>query len=651
MKRTLCVLFISCLITVSFSAHAQDEPPQDSSFAFNIFEPVPGPKNYITIDGPDVGYELQPTAGFLFNYQRKPFVIYAADENNEVTDEAAEIVGNLMIIDFMASFSFLERFMVGLGFPLLLWQSGHEYEVIANSVLTEGDPVSISGKPGDIRIHLKAHIIKLGPVGLAVAAIPTIPISYLSGVDNDFGGDGNVTGRIKAIVGVDLGDLNMAFNIGAHIREESTFFSTEVGSQLIFGGALKYDIIPEIDVYLEAIGANGFTTQIDETPFEAYAGGIFSIARDFHIKVGAGPGILGGVGVPQFIAFAGFQWAEAKDESEVKWDENDRDLDGIPNDEDQCPDEAEDFDQYQDEDGCPDKDNDGDGILDGYDSCPMEKEDKDGYRDDDGCPDLDDDEDGIPIPQDQCPDEPEDTDGFEDEDGCPDPDNDGDGVPDEEDQCFDEAEDKDGFEDDDGCPDPDNDRDGVPDSEDRCPDKPETLNGFKDDDGCPDRGKQLVVITENQIEIKQQINFGSGSDKIKGSKSFQILDIVAKILVANPQIRVSIDGHTDNRGSAKYNRELSKKRADAVKEYLVDKGVGADRMETQGYGPDKPIESNRTRKGRDANRRVEFNIIKPETAAAPAPADTADDGVDMQFDEPAEGGEETPDMSFSEDET
>ena len=143
-------------------------------------------------------------------------------------------------------------------------------------------------------------------------------------------------------------------------------------------------------------------------------------------------------------------------------------------------------------------DADQDGILDVYDACPEEAEDFDGFQDDDGCPDYDNDYDGIPDLEDNCPNDAEDYDGFEDSDGCPDPDNDQDRILDIHDECPDEAEDFDGFEDDDGCPDYDNDNDGIPDVDDECPNQPETFNGFEDQDGCPD---QLNIVTINQMRI------------------------------------------------------------------------------------------------------------------------------------------------------
>jgi hypothetical protein len=174
----------------------------------------------------------------------------------------------------------------------------------------------------------------------------------------------------------------------------------------------------------------------------------------------------------------------------------DNDRDGIADVVDECPDEPESLNGYMDEDGCPEPDSDADGIVDALDNCPLEAEDVDRFQDEDGCPDKDNDEDGIPDARDECPDRPETLNGYMDDDGCPDEgtaepgletDNDGDGIPDSKDRCPTLAEDIDGFQDEDGCPDIDNDLDGVIDAEDRCPNDPEDFDGFADEDGCPDR--------------------------------------------------------------------------------------------------------------------------------------------------------------------
>jgi OOP family OmpA-OmpF porin len=243
----------------------------------------------------------------------------------------------------------------------------------------------------------------------------------------------------------------------------------------------------------------------------------------------------------------------------------------------------------------PEADPDHDGVVGAADKCPLVAEDKDGFEDEDGCPDNDNDKDGIPDAQDKCPNQPETMNGIDDEDGCPEIDTDG---------------------------------DGILGSRDKCPDQPETVNNYKDDDGCPD---EVPAEVKRFTGVIQGINFKTGSDKLlKGS--FVILNRAVKVLKDYPDVRLEISGHTDNVGKADYNRDLSQKRADSVKAYLVSQGIASDRLEAVGYGMDKPIASNKTKAGRSKNRRTEFNLMKqagtpapaaPGGAPAPGPAPTA----------------------------
>jgi outer membrane protein OmpA-like peptidoglycan-associated protein len=321
-----------------------------------------------------------------------------------------------------------------------------------------------------------------------------------------------------------------------------------------------------------------------------------------------------GAGIPK----TGFQAADVRATIAFMYEPavGDRDKDGIPDDDDGCPDEAEDKDGFEDSDGCPDLDNDGDGILDVDDACPLVKEDYDGDRDEDGCPEGregDRDGDGVPDVDDDCPDEPEDFDGFQDEDGCPDPDNDGDGIPDEKDLCPNDPEDLDGFEDEDGCPDVDNDADRILDVDDACPNDPETYNGNEDEDGCPDKG--LVILEDTQITILEKVYFETDSAIIK-SRSFPLLDAVAATLNASPHITlVEIQGHADERGSDKYNIKLTRARAASVMNALIERGVIKSRLRAGGYGERCPVDPKHNAKAWEKNRRVEFKII--ETDAGP----------------------------------
>ena len=193
-------------------------------------------------------------------------------------------------------------------------------------------------------------------------------------------------------------------------------------------------------------------------------------------------------------------------------------------------------------------------------------------------------------------------------DACRPKDRDGDAIWDHEDGCPDEPEDRDEFQDEDGCPDPDNDGDGIVDADDDCPDEPEIMNGYLDTDGCPDEGPSGVDIARNQIVISEKILFDTGRATIK-KVSHGILDAVVSVLGDFPDIEVRVEGHTDSQGSASSNQRLSEKRANSVRQYLINNGVAESRLTSQGFGEDKPIDTNRTSKGRSANRRVEFHIV------------------------------------------
>jgi len=210
-----------------------------------------------------------------------------------------------------------------------------------------------------------------------------------------------------------------------------------------------------------------------------------------------------------------------------------------------------------------------------------------------------------------CAEGPEDFDGFEDGDFCADLDNDRDRIPDADDQCVNDAEDVDGFADDDGCPDTDNDADGVADGLDECPMEPEDQDRFQDEDGCPEPGPEAasVTVTDTRILISERIYFDYDRDTIR-SVSMPMLDQVARVVLElRGELRVRVDGYTDNEGVAQYNLDLSYRRARAVVEYLVGRGVPRSRLEYRGYGPRNPVAPNDTPDGRALNRRVEFTIL------------------------------------------
>ena len=232
------------------------------------------------------------------------------------------------------------------------------------------------------------------------------------------------------------------------------------------------------------------------------------------------------------------------------------------------------------------KDTDKDGIPDKDDACP----DVAGPKEFNGCPDTD--GDGIPDKDDACPD----VAGLKEFNGCPD--TDGDGIPDKDDKCPDVA----GPAENGGCPWPDTDGDGVLDKDDLCPNEA----GPASNKGCPEPND------DDQKRLNQYaktILFDNGKATIK-FESAEILNQIINVLKKYPNSRFRIEGHTDSVGKKQKNIELSQNRADAVKIYLIQGGIASDRLESKGYGPDKPIASNKNKKGRELNRRVEINLIK-----------------------------------------
>lgn len=329
----------------------------------------------------------------------------------------------------------------------------------------------------------------------------------------------------------------------------------------------------------------------------------------------------------------------------------DADGDGIRDDKDDCPNTA----GLKAFNGCPDSD--GDGIMDSADGCPMAAgpassqgcpdTDGDGVLDKDdacadvagtvnGCPDAD--GDGVADAEDKCPNlagtlmgcPDADGDGVADgDDACPNasgpvngcPDGDGDGVADKDDACPTVSGTLAN-----GCPaDPDSDGDGVADSKDACPNAAGPVNGCPDgdadgiadkDDRCPTLGGNVTAdgcpvvpesVTETFNRALQGIQFETGSNRIR-SASRAILGEVITIMNNNPSYKLTIGGHTDSVGSRESNQRLSQKRADAVKFYLVNKGVDNSRVTAIGYGESAPVADNKYSAGRKQNRRVELSV-------------------------------------------
>jgi outer membrane protein OmpA-like peptidoglycan-associated protein len=261
-----------------------------------------------------------------------------------------------------------------------------------------------------------------------------------------------------------------------------------------------------------------------------------------------------------------------------KFGGKDTDGDGIYDKDDACP-EVAGLKEFQ---GCPDTD--ADGIADKDDSCPEVA----GPKELNGCPDTD--GDGIADKDDACPE----VAGPAAMNGCPD--TDGDGVADNLDKCVDVK----GPAENAGCPWPDTDGDGVADKDDKCVD----VKGTVANNGCPEVSEDAI---KKLNAYAKTILFNSGKSSFQ-KQTFPVLQSIAAILKEYPTSKFSIEGHTDSSGSDAANLKLSKDRAAAVKNYLIENGIATDRLTSEGFGESKPIDSNKTAKGKANNRRVEVKL-------------------------------------------
>ncbi|MBT8493285.1 MAG: OmpA family protein [Deltaproteobacteria bacterium] len=476
---------------------------------------------------------------------------------------------------------------------------------------------------GNLGLHLKTRLLREERVGIGLAVVGSVLLPTATD-EQSWTGNDNTTARLSLAAERRFGRVRLAANGGYHYRPSGTDEFRDmgsgglpftggiigVGSSLPFGAALAYSIAPaRFELVGEVFGAVPLAGE-NYQPLEALAGAKLYLADSSFLSFGAGAGLVPDQGGnPDVRAFLGIVFEPRSKDS---------DGDGIPDSDDACPLVPEDFDDFEDSDGCPEPDNDKDGILDRDDACPNVPEDKDGFEDEDGCPDdnaNDRDGDKIIDSEDGCPDDPEDYDDFEDEDGCPDLDNDNDKIVDTDDLCPNDPEDYDRFEDSDGCPEKDNDNDRIVDIDDQCPmkdgekreDTAEVYNGVKDDDGCPD-GR--IRMGETVLVLLDKIYFEYDSDVIR-KVSYPILAEIAKTLQLNPDITlVEVQGHTDERGSEAYNLDLSQRRAESVVGHLVGKGVDSGRLEGRGYGEGQPKDPRHNERAWSKNRRVEFHIIK-----------------------------------------
>jgi outer membrane protein OmpA-like peptidoglycan-associated protein len=582
--------------------NAIPNPPNGNGFDTHLFRPALDSKGLFTTNGTDILGANEYSAGLILDYAN---TLLRTPYGDKLIEHSFQ--GTLQ-----ANYGIANQVVVGLELPIDLMSGTQQNNPIYTAgPLWSGQKLDFQG-PGYIAAHAKWRILKVER-GLGLALGLQLGDGFGSAAANagaDYGFFYWPMAMVERRFGP-KGEFRVALNGGyrGHSAQSTTLPLKDGkfvdGDLVTFNGGLSWRVLDSLDLVAETYGTYLLASNADSDvrlSNEAVGGLKLFVERNSYFMIGGGTRYTTGFEAADIRGFVGFIFEPSI---------GDRDGDGIKDDVDKCPDDPEDFDGFQDEDGCPDPDNDNDGIPDNEDRCPDVPEDKDGHDDKDGCPESEDgdrDGDGIPDRLDKCPDEPEDRDGFQDQDGCPDPDNDQDGIPDKQDQCPNDPEDKDGFQDQDGCPDPDNDKDGIPDVVDKCPNEPETFNGFEDEDGCPDKGS--VIIENNTITILEKIKFMTGSAEIL-PESNRILDAVTTTLQHHPEFTLlEVAGHADERSSDQFNLQLTQARVNSVMRALIARGVDKSRLRSRGYGEYCPEDPGHNEEAWEKNRRVEFKILK-----------------------------------------
>ncbi|MCC7539522.1 MAG: OmpA family protein [Deltaproteobacteria bacterium] len=621
---------MAALVVLTAARPASAQLRRGDGASFRLFRPAVDSKGQLTVEGTDILGHLDLSFGLVLDWGRGLYRDAVLEGGN---DDVTRVIDNQFTGTFHVNVGLWNHLVVGAQVPV------HVLDGPA-SVMNDGFAAPMDGLShqgiGDLVLHAKWRILRSDqdPIGLAAilgVELPTGDAERFSGEPGfalwprlaaewaptrRFRIDANlgyrfVTGTGSPLSFCESGAMRCAGGAG----DTSTFSYDDA---LTFGLGASFRVAPAIDVVVEGYG-NAVLSGLGEggsraMPFELVGGVKVFVERNSYLLIGGGTGAASqGFDAASARAFVGFVFEPSI---------GDRDGDGLRDDVDQCPDDPEDRDDFEDEDGCPDPDNDRDLILDDDDDCALVPEDRDGDADEDGCPesaDGDRDGDGILDEADRCPDDPEDRDGFRDEDGCPDPDNDEDGLLDANDLCPNQPEDRDEFEDEDGCPDPDNDQDRILDVNDSCVNEPEFYNNVEDEDGCPDHGG--VEWGEGVLMTLEKIYFETDSAVIQ-ERSLRVIDAVAAALIGNPQVLlVEIQGHADERATDEYNIRLTRDRAAAVLEALVQRGVERGRLRSAGYGERCPVDPRHNAAAWEENRRVEFKLLR--TTEGPTGVDIA----------------------------
>lgn len=313
-------------------------------------------------------------AGLFVNYADDSLIL----KSRASGDNLSRIVDNALALDLLGSIGLFDHLGIALHLPVALWQDGDPYSTL-------GSRLQAGAGLGDLRLVPKGVFYRTttGAVGIALGA--ALPITFPTGDSEALRGADAFTFEPRFLFGV-LGERwSVSTSLGVRLRT-STGDDNLVGHELSFGVGGAVSVIPRrdlLDLLIELVGSGDLAKSkpaATGVPLELIGGAVVKPHPSWHLYAGGGLGLVDGLGCPDFRLILGLRYQHRPAEPY-----RDTDGDGIANRNDRCPTQPEDFDGFQDQDGCPDQDNDHDGIADNDDECPEVAEERGG--DGDGCPD------------------------------------------------------------------------------------------------------------------------------------------------------------------------------------------------------------------------------------------------------------------------
>ena len=607
MPALTCILL---LLGAADHAHAQDlgetDPVVSPALNAQNYRPPVDSRQTLWTDDASLGPNGYFQGRFFLHYANDPLVYHYEDGSE------TKLLSDVLQADAVGAIT-LSRLRLAVDLPLYMMAAG---------VNEEG------GGIGDIALDIKGVFIdpaETDGAGLALSARTTLPTASTAA---SLGLPG-VGWELAAIASQRFGKTTLLANLGTRGTPEIEAADLIWNDQFIYRLGLGYALASDASTGLSADIAGAFTygSPLSEgpgVPLEYLLGGWTRLNESLVIRGGVGSGLTVGIGSPDLRMVAALAYEPPT--------ERDRDLDGIVNRDDACPDDPEDLDGYRDVDGCPDpsttvhitvEDHRGDFVYGAHTVVATESGAQSGGADFElglhqGTYDIEVDAEryqhleatvSVPAPSNMpyvvlLTMEPlfgmirvEVT----NPDGTP------------IDAMLVVDRDK-----------PVALRDGLGEVDVDAGDHLVfvTSNGYKPQrlDARVNQGQftELSVVlepakarvTREKIEILEKVYFDTNKASIR-PESFELLDDVADILESNPDIRrIHVEGHTDSRGSASYNKKLSDKRAKAVRQYLIDRKITPDRIDATGYGEERPVDDRNVSEAWDQNRRVEFVITE-----------------------------------------